>query len=207
MSSPDTQIDVTPNALSGGSNAGLGPSRWLMKDILDFSLVTSSNGASSAVAESLKSLHGRDFVIEMNKTAERIGLTDSYFINPTGLDVGGSFGGSYGTAFDIAKMFAYSLKNHPELLEATRHRDIRRSTVSGAWYNGQNTNQSVVDIPGILASKTGFTDVAGGNLAIAFDAGLNQPYIAVVLGGSRETRFTDIKKLAEATVRYKSLEQ
>src|SRR5690606_26274494 len=206
MSSPDTTITVSHNALSGGSNAGIGTGRWALSDILDFSLVTSSNGASNAIAETLKNIHGKDFMIEMNKTAERIGLHDSYFINPSGLDVGGDFSGSYGTAYDIARLFSYVLKHRPGLLEATRHLDVRRPTLDGTWYSGRNTNQTVGEIPGILASKTGFTDAAGGNLAVAFDAGLNQPYVAVVLGGTRESRFDDIKSLVRATIRYNSLE-
>lgn len=205
MSSADKTISVNYDALRGGSNAGLGVSRWMMGDLLDFSLVTSSNGASMAIAENLKRDTGKDFMIEMNNKAKAIGLNDSYFINPTGLDVGGNFGGSYSTATDIANLFVYALKNHPGLLEATKQTDIRRQTLDGAWYTGYNTNQEVVNIPGIIASKTGFTDAAGGNLAVAFDAGLNQPFVVVVLDSSRTARFEDVKKLVNATIRYNSL--
>ncbi|MDQ5957741.1 MAG: hypothetical protein QG665_65, partial [Patescibacteria group bacterium] len=54
------------------------------------------------------------------------------------------------------------------------------------------------------ASKTGYTDSAGGNLVVALDAGLAQPVIVVVLGSSKDGRFTDVLALAKATVTYYS---
>jgi D-alanyl-D-alanine carboxypeptidase len=61
-----------------------------------------------------------------------------------------------------------------------------------------NTNEVVEDITGILVSKTGYTDLAGGNLAVVADMGLNEPVAFVVLKSSKESRFEDILKLQEA---------
>jgi D-alanyl-D-alanine carboxypeptidase len=52
----------------------------------------------------------------------------------------------------------------------------------------------------LIASKTGYTDLAGGNLAVAFDAGVNRPIVIAVLGSSREERFSDVEKLASAVL-------
>lgn len=205
INQPDTLVTVNYEALKEGSNAGLGPSRWTFDNILDYSLVTSSNGAAKAIAMTSESISGKDFIKQMNDKAKQIGLLDTYFINPTGLDVGGPHGGSYGTAFDIAKLFQYVLKYQPDLLEATRYPTIQTNDTAGYSYTGYNTNQTVDQIPGILGSKTGFTDNAGGNLAIAFDAGLDEPYVVVVLGSTKESRFTDIKTLVDTTTKYKEL--
>ena len=51
-----------------------------------------------------------------------------------------------------------------------------------------------------MASKTGFTNLAGGNLAIIFDAGFMHPMTIVVLGSSAEGRFSDVVKLAKITL-------
>ena len=67
-------------------------------------------------------------------------------------------------------------------------------------YPAQNTNYFVDQVPNIIASKTGFTDLAGGNLVIAYDAGLNRPIIISVLGSSEEGRFKDALKLLEASM-------
>ena len=47
-------------------------------------------------------------------------------------------------------------------------------------------------------SKTGFTDLAGGNLALVFDAGIEHPIAVVVLGSSKKERFTDASALVAA---------
>ena len=55
-------------------------------------------------------------------------------------------------------------------------------------------------VPGLLASKTGYTDLANGNLVIAFNVGPMHPVIVAVLGSSQEGRFTDVEKLVNASI-------
>ena len=62
-----------------------------------------------------------------------------------------------------------------------------------------NTNERIADIPGLIGSKTGFTRLAGGNLVIAYDAGLNRPIVIAVLGSTRKGRFSDVTTLINAT--------
>ena len=54
----------------------------------------------------------------------------------------------------------------------------------------------------LIASKTGYTDLAGGNLVIAFDAGFNHPIIVSVLGSTIDGRFTDAEALVWAALAY-----
>ena len=54
----------------------------------------------------------------------------------------------------------------------------------------------------MILSKTGDTDLAGGNLAVAYDAGINEPIIIVVLGSTQEGRFADVATLASSTAAY-----
>ena len=70
---------------------------------------------------------------------------------------------------------------------------------AGAYHEAFNTNELVGDIPNLLGSKTGFTDLAGGNLTIAFDAGFDRPIIITVLGSTREGRFDDVATLIAAS--------
>ncbi len=64
-----------------------------------------------------------------------------------------------------------------------------------------NTNEALGEIPGLLMGKTGFTDLAGGNLAVVFEAGPARPIVVVVLGSTREGRFADMRILVETTLR------
>ena len=77
----------------------------------------------------------------------------------------------------------------------------KRQTVtssSGRVRGIPNTNQTVQMFPGIEASKTGYTDLAGGNLAVIIDATLGHPVAIVVLGSTKEGRFEDVQILYKA---------
>ncbi len=192
-----------------GDHGLLVDENWRLKDLLDFSLVTSSNDATYSIASVVGALSlnsndyniGREeFIRKMNTKAKEMGLLQTYFINDSGLDEG-LLSGGYGSAIDVAKLMQYTLKNHPTLLEATRY-PILSVDSNSKTHNIDNTNKEVSSIPGVLASKTGFTNMAGGNLVVAFDAGIGQPFIVVVLGGTTAGRFEDIAKLVSATQQY-----
>src|SRR5690606_10156946 len=69
-------------------------------------MLRSGNDAATAIAEHVGgSLEG--FVHMMNETAQMIGMSNSQFKNPSGLDEEGH----YATANDMAKLTAYALKN------------------------------------------------------------------------------------------------
>jgi serine-type D-Ala-D-Ala carboxypeptidase (penicillin-binding protein 5/6) len=207
----NSSIQITTESLSPEGDSGLLVGEtWHLKDLLDFSLTSSSNDGMHAVALALGALHKAnpteneaqsDFVLSMNKKAAAIGMKNTYYINETGLDESTHKGGAYGTAEDMARLFDYILRNQPELLEATASSRIRVLSLDNYSHSAVNTDEIVDDIPGIIASKTGFTDIAGGNLVIAFDPELGRPIIISVLGSTQSGRFDDMKKLVDASIR------
>ena len=190
-----TEEDLLPE---GDSKLVVGDT-WGAGDLRDFTLLTSSNDGAFALASVIKS--EPQFIKEMNDTAEIIGLSNSKFFNEHGLDRELDKGGAYGSARDMATLFEYTLRNYPEILEATRYKNLEFES-SDKKYSAENTNTFIDRIPNIIASKTGFTDLAGGNLVVAFDAGLNRPIIISVLGSTEEGRFTDVLELVEASLKY-----
>ncbi len=179
----------------------LSPKRhYKVKDLVALTLVSSSNDGAMALASSTRAILGRDLVAEMNTEAASLGLTRTSFKNPTGLDLNALEASSHSTASDIAHLLTHVLALHPELLYATKFSEIERGTVEGIRHRFENTDEIVGDLPGLIASKTGFTDIAGGNLVIAFDRGLNQPVVVVVLGSSESGRFADVAQLVSATL-------
>ena len=84
-------------------------------------------------------------------------------------------------------------------MEATAYNSVSIQSSDGV-HTTQNTNKALDRIPGIVASKTGFTDLAGGNLAIALEAGPLRPIIVVVLGSTEEGRFDDVANLTNAAI-------
>ncbi len=196
-------ITITNQDLVGGSNGNLVTGdTWKIKNLIDYTLVTSANGGASALARKVATVTNKDFVSLMNKKSEELRLDNTYFINPTGLDIGEQYGGSYSSANDTAVLISYIVSQYPSLLIASSKHSVHVNSESGKIYTGNNTNNIVGDIPGLIASKTGFTYNAGGNLVIVFDTGLRQPIAVVVLGSTKETRFSDVKKLVDSTINF-----
>ena len=207
---PDyVKVTITPDDLREEGDTGLlRDENWSLRDLVDFSLIVSSNDGMRAIA----SVAGSQvlpasttaeirFVDAMNSLAKEIGLTETYFLNQSGLDISGTLSGGYGSAKDVALLVDYILKNDPHLVEATA---LSRTTIysDDAAHTATNTNSAIEKIPNVIASKTGFTDLSGGNVVIAWNAGLDRPIIISVLGSSYDGRFEDLSKLVDATLEY-----
>jgi D-alanyl-D-alanine carboxypeptidase len=171
---------------------------WRLDSLISFMLVESANDAARAVAaaggQNTDEGYAKDFIESMNDTASELDLTDTYFFNPSGLDINEDLiSGGYGTATEITKLFAYIQKHYADILRPTTQKNVSLATESGATYNANNTNTLVDQIPNTTGSKTGYTKLAGGNLIMGFN--LNRPIIITVLGSTKEGRFTDMKTL------------
>lgn len=204
----ETKITVKKEFLQeDGDNGLLANESWKLSDLLDFSLVVSSNDGARSIASVIGAMQldsnnydlGRkEFIRLMNTKAQQIGLTQTYFVNESGLDIGSTSGG-YGTAIDISNLLRYILEKEPEILEATKYKKVEVDSEKKT-HVANNTNKEVNDIPGLMASKTGYTDMAGGNLAVAFDASMGRPIIVVVLGSTQQGRFKDVQNLVDASL-------
>ncbi len=174
---------------------------WTKKDALAFMLITSSNELANELASFLEKEKNIDFVSQMNKFALQLNLKQSYFINPSGLDESDFQPGAVGSAVDVVKLFLIALAEIPEVLENTAYEKMP-FTNEDLKLEAINTNKALSDMPGFVAGKTGYTDLAGGNLVVAFDLGLGHRYVAVVLGSTKQGRFEDMIKLINATYDY-----
>ncbi len=191
--------------------------KWRLSDIIDFTLTSSSNDGASAIASVAGSL-GQNaynmsqeeaksiFVEKMNAKSVELGLLSTQFSNESGLDIDESMSGAYGTAKEIAYIMEYAIKNKFHFIEATSFNSISRTSLDEIQHTAKNTNGHTGNIPGIIASKTGFTDLAGGNLVVAIDAGLMHPIVISVLGSTINGRFEDVEKLAWAVLEHLNIE-
>lgn len=211
-------VQISSASLQYGNDAAfVQGSYFRLKDILKVMLVSSSNTAATVIATAvgenpkvatpeLTSLES--FVSRMNTVAGNIGMENSSFKNPTGLDENNeTVASNFGSARDIARLFEYTLKNYQEILESTQETSLTVHSREGYAHKAVNTNNIVGNLPNIIGSKTGYTDIAGGNLAVAIDPGLNTPVIIVVLGSSKDGRFKDVERLSNATLDYFLLKQ
>lgn len=203
----DSTISISREAVARGSGGLTWGEEWNVRDLIDFTLITSSNTGAEALAEAAEQplaikypeASGSSSVVwRMNSLARHLGMRETYFMNVTGLDEGPTQPGAAGSARDVAKLFAYALRTHTELFAGTRHTDVTFSPANFPRRFAHNTNDALPHIDGLLMGKTGTTDLAGGNLAIAFDAAADYPVVIVVLGSTPEGRYADIARLAAA---------
>jgi D-alanyl-D-alanine carboxypeptidase (penicillin-binding protein 5/6) len=174
-----------------------------LKELVDFMLVKSSNDGAAAIASAINVSNGDTlFVQKMNQTANEIGMKNTFFLNETGLDQDPTTAGSFGTSRDIATLFEFVLKNYPDILKPTKELNVTAVSNIGIAHNATNTNIAIPEIDNLIASKTGFTDLAGGNLAVIVDPALNRPVAIVVLGSTFDGRFDDVIKLSDSLVEY-----
>ncbi|MBL7045568.1 MAG: D-alanyl-D-alanine carboxypeptidase [Parcubacteria group bacterium] len=205
-------ITIGKNSIETEGDSGLlEGEKWALSNLLEFTLIVSSNDGAHAVASAISSLSDKSdiqttveevtFVNRMNTLATEIGLVQTYFLNETGLDTNLSVGGGYGSARDVARLFEYAISKSPHLIEATSYGELPYNSSANEMIVAENTNEAIENISGVMGSKTGFTDLAGGNLVIAYDAGLNHPIIISVLGSSADGRFDDVSKLVSASLK------
>ncbi len=209
----DSIITIPYYASGAGSGAHLlKGERWRVADIIDFTLVESSNNGALILAdvanERIRELYpGSDEALphgatlsRMNELARSLGLSQTYFLNVSGLDLSSTQAGAYGSGRDMAKLFAYAASAQSALFAGTARDGVLLTTANGdGEMSASNTNEAQGAIAGLIMGKTGLTDLAGGNLAVVFDVGLSHPVVAVLLGSSESGRFSDMRKLVETT--------
>ena len=205
---PDTTVTITKDALSTDGDNGLKAGEtWRVKDLADFTLIESANdGARALMLAAAKELNitPEQYIESMNRKARSLGLDQTYFLNETGLDVTTTLSGAYGSAHDIAKLLAYVATTNPALMERSIEPEWHFRSLSGVTHDAHNTSLLASAFSSSIASKTGYTDLAGGNMSFVFEPVPGRPVSVVVLGSSHDGRIADAQALsvfAESQVR------
>ena len=189
----DDSVLVSPRASGmGGSQVFLDANRsYRLSDLLKSVIVASANDAAVALAEHLCGAE-EAFVRRMNERAVELGLTNTHYVNCTGLPAEGH----YTTARDVAHLSA-QLDRHPLYYTfSTIWMDELRHS-SGRITQLTNTNRLVRFYPGCDGYKTGSTNEARYCMsATAKKDGMR--LIAVVLGAQAgQTRFDEARAMLE----------
>ncbi len=174
----DTVTASEAAAAKGGSQIYLKVGETMsVSDMLKSIAVSSANDCACAMAEHIAGSE-EAFVAMMNRRAQELGMTDTTFVNCTGLDDGAEAVNHRTSAYDIALMSRELLKNHPQIKKFTT---IWMDTVRNGTFGLSNTNKLIRFYQGATGLKTGFTSGAGYCLsATALRDGME--LIAVVMG-------------------------
>jgi D-alanyl-D-alanine carboxypeptidase len=98
----------------------------------------------------------------MNDLAKNLGLSHTYFLNVSGLDLSTTQAGAYGSAHDVARLFGYAASTSPNMFEQTARNKISIRATTGETVTALNTDEALASFPGLIVGKTGYTDLAEG---------------------------------------------
>lgn len=136
------------------------PGEWLtLRELLYGIFLISANDAAEVLAEGVTG-DREEFIRLMNSKAKQLGMKDSYFVNPTGLDQ--DHNNSYSTVYDMAILTRYLITRFPEVVEISQvphiYLPITETHQDYDMYSGINL---ITTYPGVVGFKTGYTPEAG----------------------------------------------
>lgn len=187
----DDEVVISPNAASmGGSQIFLeANSKIKVRELVKGVAVASANDGAVALAEKVGGTEEK-FVEMMNNKVKELGLKDTVFKNPHGLDAEGHVS----SAYDMA-MIAKELLKHEEILKFTSIYEEYLTKPDGSKVWLVNTNKLVRFYEGVDGLKTGYTENAGYCLTATATRN-NLRFISVVMGEtSTDTRSKDTTNL------------
>ncbi|MDD5146781.1 MAG: serine hydrolase [Candidatus Pacebacteria bacterium] len=191
---PDQEVTISEKAVRQADETGLlkAGDKILVADLMRMALIESSNDAGFALAEAVEE---QNFVLAMNIKAQMLGMVNSYFFNPTGLDDTdkGLSGTNYSTARDLV-VLAQSILSEPEILEILRQKQYSFYLNDVFHHELITTNELLGEIPEIIGGKTGTTDLAGSCLLEILKTKNPEKYLVAVVLNSPD-RFSDMRAL------------
>ncbi len=187
----DEEVTVSPEAESYVgliySNVGLiAGERLSVRDLLAASLIPSGTDAAFALAEYLGGGSANNFVGRMNAEASSMGLENTRFDSPAGLESDDN----YSNVRELAEIARAGLE-YPLFAELVDTTDATITT-QNREIEIFNTNQLLNSYPPATGVKTGTSPQAGANLVASAEAG-DESYIAVVLGAEDSEDDTGVR--------------
>ena len=199
------EIEITTQDLNVYANTDLKVGdRWDAEELLKFSLIESSNIGITAIQRHVEEVTGYDFFDLVKKYQQDKNLNQSYFTNSTGLDIHLGLSSAKSSPKDIVSILKLSIEELSDIIYDTGIYSKKFYTVDKRLFEATNTNILTKKFNNIFISKTGYTDLAGGNLAIVINI-KNSKIAIVVLSSTFEERFNDVEKLINIVINHKKL--
>ncbi len=170
-----------------GSNGFLAGESYRVEDLIKGLLLPSNNIAAAQLAEHFGKGDIEYFMGKMNQKAQMIGMNQSRFVNPHGLDQEGQ----YSTAADIMALLEHMHTQYPELWEIMRQEELIVQSQSGKELTLRNSNELVGELANLEGGKTGFTFDALETLASVVTIQDRPVGIVVLQGPIGGFRFSD----------------
>lgn len=160
-----------------------------MYSLLQLLLVESSNEAAEVIASQI---NRDEFINLMNQKAVEIGMTDTYFIDPSGLGAE-----NISSVGDLLRLVQYIHKNRNFIFQLTTNQNVPTSYISGEFGDLVNFNE-VEGLDNFIGGKVGETKAAGQTSVSLHKLevkGKQRDIVVIILGS--EDRNKDVRKLLE----------
>lgn len=192
---PESETTVSKNAVEAYGKMGnlVVNERITIKALLYALLMESSNDAAVALAEAIDP----NFVALMNKRASSLGMQDSYFADPSGLNPK-----NISTAQDLVQLTQEIIK-YPLIIEILQTPSVDLVSADGQYnHHLVNTNRLLQKISGIIGGKTGYLEEAGECLFLVAERPKGSgDIIYIILGAAVGQKFFEMEKLITWTNR------
>lgn len=198
----ETVVTASEHACSmGGSQIWLEPGETMtVNDLLKAAVIASANDACVALGETVAGSE-EGFVALMNERAKELGMTNTHFVNCTGLDAEEHLT----TAYDVALMSSALIKH--DLIKD--YSTVWMDTLRDGKSELVNTNKLVRFYEGTTGLKTGTTSTAKYCLSATAERNGLELVAVVMAGESSNDRFGGAKKLLDygfANYNYSSID-
>jgi D-alanyl-D-alanine carboxypeptidase (penicillin-binding protein 5/6) len=166
-------------------------------DLVKGALIQSANDAADALALATAPSFAA-FADLMNAKAKQLGLTDSHFVRPDGLDAPGE----YSSARDVTRLALVAMKLAPVRAAV----DMPTATIADGR-SLHTWNDLLGVFPGVFGVKTGHTDKAGWGQVLAARGGGATIYVTILGSPSRARRNHDLETLlAYGVAQYRQVD-
>ncbi len=194
---PYDTITLTPEMLDteGAAGAFRTGETFTVRDLIAAAMIFSSNDAAMALATATETKTDASFITEMNDTAVKLGMLNTSFSNPIGLDREDKSISNLSSASDLAIFVRRIYHDQPLIWELSRDAQRRIYSRGGSSHDLFNINELAPRIPHFIGGKTGSTDAAGESLVILYEDPLGSPKALILLGAEAGKRFTETEFL------------
>jgi D-alanyl-D-alanine carboxypeptidase len=192
----ESEIIATPNYIGGEESFFVleADKTYKVKELLANTLIASDNDSARLLSSILGEIN---FINKMNQKAAELGMTQTKYVNVTGLDPQKpNLDLNTSTVSDLAKLILYINNKHPQILKITINAEYNFCDINNYCKPITSTNKLLTDTDfrfKIIGGKTGSTDLALKNLALMISLNEDISIINIVLGS--EDNFTDTKSL------------
>ncbi|MEI6528243.1 MAG: serine hydrolase [bacterium] len=197
----DKLIQITPEQLTGQSSLNstvlaVGE-KYKVSTLTKLMLIASDNFAAEILTSQFPN---NKFVALMNKKSQDLGMTDTYFTNPNGLD---NISGPQNTssAEDLSKLITYIFFEQKGILDLTTIKKTEICSTSNVCQEIRSTDELLSDDTigsKIIGGKTGTTILAKQNLILMVETTDGQKIVAVILNS--DNRFDEMKTLLKSSI-------